>query len=68
MSSTYDRIVLAYKEWLGLLGYSQSTVGNMPKRIAEFFAFLEEHEIQTLQQIEQSHILAFYQKQKDRAR
>lgn len=67
MNATYDRIVSAYKEWLGLLGYSQSTVNSMPKRIAEFFIFLEENEIQTLQQIEQSHIQAFYQKQKERA-
>ena len=66
MNATYDRILLAYKEWLGLLGYSQSTVNNMPKRIAEFFIFLEESSIQNLQQIEQSHIRDFYQLQKER--
>jgi len=39
----------------------------MFRQIAEFFTFLEEHEIQNLQQIEQNHIHAFYQKQKERS-
>ncbi len=67
MNATYQRIVLAYKEWLGLLGYSQSSVKSMPRRIAELFAFLEENGTGSLQEIEQGHILRFYRKQKERA-
>ncbi|MES2063478.1 MAG: tyrosine-type recombinase/integrase [Bacteroidota bacterium] len=67
MSSTYDRITLAFKEWLGLIGYSPSTVQHMPRRVQEFFTFLETAEIKTLQEIEPQHIQAFYQLQKDRA-
>lgn len=67
MPATYDRIILAYKEWLGLLGYSQSTVNSMPKRVQEFFNYLEAQQIQSLQQIETKHIRAFYKEQKTRA-
>ena len=66
MPTTYDRIVLAYKEWLGLLGYSKSTVNSMPKRIQEFFNYLESEKIQSIQAIEQNHIKAFYIQQKTR--
>jgi site-specific recombinase XerD len=66
MPTTYDRIVLAYKEWLGLLGYSKSTVNSMPKRVQEFFNYLEREQIQSLQQIEHQHIKAFYLEQKTR--
>jgi integrase/recombinase XerD len=64
--TTYDRIVLAYKEWLGLLGYSKSTVNSMPKRVQEFFNYLESEQIQSIQAIEQNHIKAFYIQQKTR--
>jgi site-specific recombinase XerD len=67
MPTTYDRIVLAYKEWLGLLGYSKSTVNSMPKRVQEFFNYLESEQIQSIQEIEQNHIKAFYRLQKERA-
>lgn len=66
MPTNYDRIVLAYKEWLGLLGYSKSTVNSMPKRVQEFFKYLETQQIQSLQQIEHQHIKAFYLEQKTR--
>lgn len=66
MPTNYDRIVLAYKEWLGLLGYSKSTVNSMPKRVQEFFKYLEREQIQSLQQIEHQHIKAFYLEQKTR--
>jgi len=67
MPTTYDRIILAYKEWLGLLGYSKSTVNSMPKRVQEFFNYLEREQIQGLQQVETKHIRAFYAEQKTRA-
>jgi site-specific recombinase XerD len=67
MSSTYDRITLAFKEWLRLIGYSPSTVQHMPRRVQEFFTFLETMQVESLQQIEPQHIQAFYQLQKDRA-
>lgn len=66
MPSTYDRIVLAYKEWLGLLGYSKSTVNSMPRKVQEFFNYLETQQIQSIQAIEQHHIKDFYQQQKTR--
>jgi site-specific recombinase XerD len=67
MSSTYDRIILAFKEWLGLIGYSPSTVQHMPRRVQEFFTFLETQQVSSLQQVEHRHIQGFYQLQKDRA-
>jgi len=67
MSSTYDRITLAFKEWLGLIGYSPSTVQHMPRRVQEFFTYLETQQVSSLQQIEHRHIQGFYQLQKDRA-
>jgi len=67
MSSTYDRITLAFKEWLGLIGYSPSTVQHMPRRVQEFFTYLEAQQVTSLQQVEHRHIQGFYQLQKDRA-
>ncbi len=67
MNSTYDRITQAFKEWLGLIGYSPSTVMSMPRRVQEFFTFLETQQVHTLQQVERQHIYAFYQLQKERA-
>ena len=66
MSSTYDRIALAFKEWLGLIGYSPSTVVSMPRRVREFFAYLEAAEVLNLQQVEHRHIQGFYEFQKCR--
>lgn len=67
MSSKYDRITEAYKEWLGLLGYSLSTVNSMSKRIEEFFSYLEAEKVKEIKQIKQNHIQSFYQLQKERA-
>lgn len=66
MPIPYDRIIIAYKEWLGLLGYNKNTVNSMPQRIREFFNYLEREHIHSLQQIETAHIRAFYKEQKTR--
>lgn len=67
MNSNYERLTLAFKEWLGLIGYSPSTVVSMPRRVREFFAYLEAAEINNLQEVEQQHIYGFYELQKCRA-
>lgn len=67
MNSNYERLTLAFKEWLGLIGYSPSTVQSMPKRVQEFFTYLETAEVKTLQEVEPKHVYGFYQLQKDRA-
>ncbi len=61
MNFTYTRLAAGFKEWLGIIGYAESTVENLPRRIAELFEYAERQGIYHLEQIQRQHIQTFYQ-------
>lgn len=41
-SEHYKTLITAFKAWLDILGYAESTVYNLPNHLQEFFHFLEQ--------------------------
>ena len=67
MNVQFIRLAESYKEWLSILGYTKSSVGNLPRRIKEMFAYMENlpvdrhgQNISQLTQITREHIYAYY--------
>ena len=61
MNAQFARLVESYKEWLGVLGYVPSSAVNLPRRIAEMFAWLEQNNINQLSAITRNHINTYYE-------
>ena len=61
MNVQFIRLVESYKEWLGVLGYVPSSAVNLPRRIAEMFAWLEQNNINQLSAITRNHINTYYE-------
>lgn len=66
LTPTYQQSLTAFTEWLGILGYSESTQHDAPARLKEALHWLEQREIKQLYQIEQEHINAFLNQQETR--
>jgi len=61
MNVQFIRLVESYKEWLGVLGYVPSSAVNLPRRISEMFAWLEQNNINQLSAITRNHINTYYE-------
>ena len=61
MNVQFARLTESYKEWLGVLGYVPSSAVNLPRRIAEMFAWLEQNNINQLSAITRNHINTYYE-------
>ena len=61
MNVQFIRLVESYKEWLGVLGYVPSSAVNLPRRISEMFAWLEQNNISQLSAITRNHINTYYE-------
>ena len=48
-----------FKDWLSALGYADTTVKTSPVNLREFFHYLEQNGIETIQETTQSHVQAF---------
>ena len=59
-SYEYRKTEQDFRQWLATLGYAQSTVYNLPGHIREFFHFLEQEQIMTLQAATAAHLQAFF--------
>ncbi len=57
---SYKALLQNFKEWLDILGYSQSTVYYMPIFIQEFFYWLEQHHVNSVDQISLNHVKDYY--------
>ncbi len=57
----------SFKEWLDIQGYAASTIKSLPVYIRELLHYLEQEGVYPIQQLNQTHILAHYQKLKIRA-
>lgn len=59
-NSGYEYLQTAFKEWLNVLGYSQSVVNGMPVLVREFFHFLEQQNLQHITALSHSHIQSYH--------
>jgi len=59
-NQSYKALLLNFKEWLDILGYSQSTVYYMPIFLQEFFYWLEQHSINTIENISLKNVNDYY--------
>lgn len=59
-NQSFNYIEKSFKEWLDVLGYASSTVYQLPNYIHEFFHYLEQNNINNIQQLEQKHFKQYY--------
>jgi len=68
MNAHFTRLAESYKEWLSIIGYTKSSVANLPRRIKELFAYMENlpadrhgQNINQLTEITKEHINLYYE-------
>lgn len=61
------RLTENFQTWLSVLGYSDSTVTQLPMHIRDFVRFLNQSHINDVSLLEKSHFVEFYQNLKLRA-
>ena len=57
----FQYLEIAFKEWLDVLGYGSGTVKGMPIIVREFLHFLENNEVQSINQLQQKNIKQYHQ-------
>ncbi|UXX79436.1 tyrosine-type recombinase/integrase [Reichenbachiella carrageenanivorans] len=62
----YKRVLEGYQEWLGIIGYVESTVKGLPKQLEPFFFHLKEKKVTTLELVPKEVIRSYYQTLKQR--
>lgn len=62
----YKQSLQAFTEWLGILGYAETTQHGIPERLAECLNWLTEKGIHSIHQIDQHHIETFLKRQETR--
>jgi integrase/recombinase XerD len=63
----YTYYVQSFKEWMKVLGYSESAVYGTPRVLQEFFTWLENKGITTLEQVQEKDTTEFIDYNKTRA-
>jgi integrase/recombinase XerD len=48
---SYIYLEQSFKEWLTIIGYSETTVKTFPNHVREFFHYLEQHNVNSIQQV-----------------
>ena len=59
-SYEYRQTEQDFAQWLATLGYAESTVYNLPRHVREFFHFLEQQSILSLQVVGAEQVPAFF--------
>jgi site-specific recombinase XerD len=59
-NSSYKVLVTNYREWLDILGFAESTVYLFPNYLQEFFYYLEQRNINTVDHISREIIKEYY--------
>ena len=59
-STSYNYLENAFKEWLDILGFVQATVYNLPTAVREFLYYLEQNNINQINQLNHQHIKDYY--------
>ncbi len=65
-NDSYQYIEQSFREWLDILGYSSSTVYNLPNHVRELLHYLEQHHIDHITQLDNHIIKAHYEHIKQR--
>ena len=58
---SYEYLEKAFSEWLGVLGYCEMSVYNMPSIVREFLHFLENQKCSHIKNLGQKHLKNYYQ-------
>jgi len=66
-NEVFKLFVTNFKDWLDILGYAESTVYQLPIHLQEFFYYLEQTNIQTINQITPKTIKQYYKHLQERA-
>ena len=59
-NESFQYIEKSFREWLDILGYAESTVYNLPNHIRELFYYLEQNNINNINQLDNQIITAHY--------
>ena len=62
----YKELLLAFKAWLDILGYAETTVYNLPNHLKEFFNYLENNNVNQLNYIQTKHVTDYYKHLQER--
>ncbi len=66
-NEVFKMFVANYKEWLDILGYAESTVYYLPNHLQEFFYYLEQNNIISINQITTKIVKDYYRELQQRA-
>jgi len=66
-NQSFKVLVASYKEWLDILGYAESTVYYLPNHLQEFFYYLEQNHITTINHITTQTVKNYYRQLQERA-
>ena len=66
INPSYKELLIAFKSWLDILGYAETTVYNLPNHLKEFFNYLESNNINQLNHIETQHVTDYYKHLQER--
>ena len=66
-NEVFRMFVANYKEWLDILGYAESTVYYLPNHLQEFFYYLEQNHIKSINQITVKTVKEYYNYLQQRA-
>lgn len=63
---SYKTLLLSFKDWLDVLGFSEGMRKNYPHHLCEFFYWLEQHNINHIDYIQKEHLKSYYNYLKQR--
>ncbi len=63
---SYKALLLSFKDWLDVLGFSEGMRKNYPHHLCEFFYWLELHNINHIDYIQKEHLKSYYNYLKQR--
>ncbi len=66
-NNVFKLFIKSFKEWLDILGYAETTVYNLPNHLQEFFYWLEQHQINSIDKIQTKTVKNYYQALQQRA-
>ncbi len=66
IENSFKRLLEGYKEWLGIIGYAESSVRTLPNQLEPFFLHLKRERIQNLELVPKEVIRSYYQQLKQR--
>jgi integrase/recombinase XerD len=65
-NESYQEILKSFKNWLDILGFADSTLESLPNHLQEFFYYLENHNINTINHITTQIVKNYYEHLKTR--